>query len=73
MDSAQSRIESPFLTTKQAAEYLGGISPRTLEGYRYRGIGPDHYKLSQRRVYYKKVDLDTWAEKQRVTTRHFDQ
>lgn len=41
---------------KRAAEYLG-ISPRTLQGYRTKGGGPEFIKISHKVVRYKIADL----------------
>ena len=48
-------------TTRQAADYLGSISPRTLDTMRSRGGGPVFVKLG-RRVAYRKRDLDQWLD-----------
>ncbi|MCW4014259.1 MAG: helix-turn-helix domain-containing protein [Candidatus Bathyarchaeota archaeon] len=59
---------SPFMDTRQAATYLGGLSPRTLEKYRLTGEGPVFYKITSR-CFYKREDLDEWAEsRRRVST-----
>lgn len=46
---------------KRAAEYLG-ISPKTLQGYRVKGGGPEYRKIGERSVRYKVADLIKWAE-----------
>ena len=46
---------------KRAAEYLG-ISPRTLQGYRTKGGGPEFVKISHKVVRYKIADLMNWTE-----------
>ncbi|MFA7275361.1 MAG: hypothetical protein WC043_01000 [Pseudobdellovibrionaceae bacterium] len=46
---------------KRAAIYLG-ISPRTLQGYRVKGGGPEFLKISHKVVRYKVADLIKWAE-----------
>jgi len=48
-----------YLTTKQAAEYLG-LSPRTLERMRRNGGGPV-YRKHGRHVLYHINDLDAWS------------
>jgi hypothetical protein len=50
-----------YWRTKTAAKYLS-LSPRTLEKFRSKGIGPDYYRLGKRRVVYLKHDLDIWAQ-----------
>lgn len=58
---------SPFLPTKDAAEFLG-LSNKTLESMRVRGGGPPFYKFG-RRVLYNQGELQTWAEsRRRVST-----
>lgn len=47
-----------FLTTAQAAAYVSR-SPRTLEGYRSRGVGPRYHRRDGR-VVYRRSDLDAW-------------
>lgn len=49
-----------YMTTDQAAELLG-VSPRTLEDWRYRGCGPSYRKLG-RSVRYLKSQVIEWAE-----------
>ena len=53
------RKESPFLATKQAAQYVG-LSPRTLEKMRTEGGGPS-YRKHGRYVRYHLADLDAWS------------
>lgn len=49
-----------FLTTKDAAEYLG-LQRTTLEAWRCRGGGPKFGKFG-RSVRYKLTDLEAWVE-----------
>lgn len=52
--------EKVWLTTKQAAEYIG-VSTQHLEGLRCKGGGPRYYKPNGARVIrYKYADLDAW-------------
>lgn len=53
-----------FLSTKQAASYLG-VSRQLLEALRQSGEGPRYTKL-QRIVRYAIDDLDQWMSSQRV-------
>jgi hypothetical protein len=50
-----------FVTTPQAAEYLGGLKPNTLEGWRIQGIGPAYHKVG-RLVRYSLDDLDAYLK-----------
>lgn len=48
------------LDVKEAAELLG-LSTDTLEGYRYRGVGPRYFMpKGTRRVWYAERDLLAW-------------
>jgi len=48
------------LDVKEAAELLG-LSTDTLEGYRYRGVGPRYFMPNgTRRVWYAERDLLAW-------------
>jgi excisionase family DNA binding protein len=49
------------LTTREAASYLG-VSPRTLEDWRFRGGGPVFRKIGRRIVRYQRADLDAFLE-----------
>ncbi|HEX2581788.1 MAG TPA: helix-turn-helix domain-containing protein [Dongiaceae bacterium] len=50
---------SPFLSTKQAAFYVG-LSPRTMEELRTRGGGP-RFRRHGNSVRYHIDDLDSWS------------
>ncbi len=50
-----------YIDEKRAAEYLG-LSPRTLQGYRVKGGGPEFLKISHKVVRYKIADLLEWIK-----------
>lgn len=58
--AADAKKGSPFLTTEQAAQYLG-LSRQALEKMRRQGRGP-RYRKHGRYVRYHIADLDTWSE-----------
>lgn len=53
-------MERTYLTTAQAAERLG-LQPRTLERWRWTGVGPRFRKLGGA-VRYAQADLDEFAD-----------
>lgn len=55
------------LSTRQAAEYLGGVPENTLRYWRYAGVGPRSYRLG-RRCYYDIADLDRWIDQSKSAT-----
>ena len=55
--------ERHYLSTREAAEYLG-LSARTLDRYRVSGEGPVFHRFGGR-VRYTRADLDAWAAKRR--------
>jgi hypothetical protein len=57
------------LDAKEASQLLG-VSVDTLEGYRYRGVGPRYFSPNgSRRVWYAERDLLAWlAEGMRHST-----
>jgi hypothetical protein len=57
--AAQARKASPFLSTEQAAFYLG-LSARKLQAMRKAGIGPA-FRRHSRHVRYHIDDLDSWS------------
>ena len=58
--AAIARKGSPYLTTKQAAHYLG-LSPRTLEKMRSKGVGPRFHLIGLRSKRYLVRELDKWS------------
>ena len=67
--AANAKKGSPFLSTKQAAHYIG-LSPRTLERMRRTGEGP-RYRKHGRYVRYHIAELDVWSDS-RAKTRTVD-
>jgi excisionase family DNA binding protein len=56
-----------WLTTTEAAEYIGG-KPGTMEIWRFKGQGPAFHKIGTR-VRYTQEDLDEWlATRKRHST-----
>ena len=60
MDPVPADPEQKF-KTPEAAEYLGGVAPRTLEAWRVYGRGPPYLKVGDL-VVYRRRDLDAWLE-----------
>jgi len=61
-------MENTLFNTKQAASYLGGFNPHTLEKWRHLGRGPVFLKLGYS-VFYDRRDLDAWInDNRRVNT-----
>ena len=52
-------IDSPYLTTNEAAQYLR-LKPRTLNNMRWRGEGP-RYRKHGGKVLYHRRDLEGWS------------
>lgn len=53
------------LSEREAAEYLGPVSVRTLQDWRNRGTGPAYTRLG-RRIAYDVADLDAFLAAERV-------
>ena len=53
------------LSEREAATYLGPVTPRTLQDWRTNGVGPAYSKLG-RRVCYAIEDLDAFVARTRV-------
>jgi excisionase family DNA binding protein len=64
--AAEARKGSPFLSTREAAFYLG-LSFRTLEKMRLTGNGP-RFRKHGRFVRYHIADLDAWSEGRRLSS-----
>ncbi|BBK38295.1 hypothetical protein STAQ_33730 [Allostella sp. ATCC 35155] len=60
--------DNPFLTADEAAALLR-LSPRSLEGFRYRGNGP-RYSKAGRRVLYRRADIEAWIDRQARDNTH---
>ena len=54
-----------LLSQRQVALRLG-VSARTIEGWRARGVGPPFLRLSARAVRYRSSDLEQWLDQRRV-------
>ncbi|QIK62316.1 helix-turn-helix domain-containing protein [Leucobacter viscericola] len=51
----------PIMSTTMLADHLPDVSPRTLEDWRFKGIGPIFVRDEDtRRVYYLKSDVVAW-------------
>ena len=58
-------MENALLNEKEAAQLLG-LTCRTLQKWRYDGIGPAVCKISHRCVRYRLSDLERWIEERIV-------
>jgi hypothetical protein len=58
--AARAKKGSPFLSTEQAAFYLG-VSARKMQAMRRAGTGP-RFRRHSRYVRYHIDDLDRWSE-----------
>jgi predicted DNA-binding transcriptional regulator AlpA len=56
-------MQPKLLDTIRAAEYLGGLKPNTLEGWRVSGKSPRYIKIG-RLVRYDVSDLDEYLAAQ---------
>jgi DNA-binding transcriptional regulator YiaG len=54
-------------TIEEAAAYLG-VSPRTMQNWRYESDKPKFYKPTNKLVYYFKSDLDKWIKENDTAT-----
>ena len=59
------RGTNELLSQRQVAARLG-LSARTIEGWRARGVGPPFLRLSARAVRYRTSDLEQWLDEHRV-------
>lgn len=66
--AARAKKGSPFLSTEQAAFYLG-LSARKLQQMRAAGTGPS-YRRHSRYVRYHIDDLDAWSKDSGTQERH---
>ena len=53
--------QNRLLRQGEAASLLN-VSPRTLEGWRYRGAGPKYCVLSAKCIRYRQFDLLSWLK-----------
>ena len=66
--AAKAKKGSPFLSTEQAAFYLG-LSPRRLQQMRAAACGPA-FRRHSRFIRYHIDDLDAWSEMSRSGRQH---
>lgn len=62
LKAAKAKKGSPFLTTKEAAFYLG-LKPHTLVKMRMESRGPGH-RNHGRYIFYHIDDLEAWSKAQ---------
>lgn len=63
MTVAERQAWKNYLDTKAAAAYLG-VTSKTLERWRWKGGGPEYFKVGAR-VMYRGDLLDEWLETRR--------
>lgn len=59
------RMTDGFLTTREAAAWLK-VTPWLMNDWRRRGVGPTYFRLGDRLIRYRKVDLAAWLQGRRV-------
>jgi excisionase family DNA binding protein len=52
-----------FLSVQQLADWLG-VPRRTIDGWRYRGVGPRGYRIG-RHVRYRRAEVEAWLSERR--------
>lgn len=62
---ASSQVSDSIIPESEGAEHTG-LSERTLQRLRLTGRGPPYYQLSDRRIGYRRSDIDAWLAKRRV-------
>ncbi len=60
-------MKHTLVATPEAAKYIGGIKPTTMEIWRVQGVGPRYIKCG-RLVRYRIDDLDAYLEAQTRTS-----
>jgi predicted DNA-binding transcriptional regulator AlpA len=58
-------FSSPLLSETEAALILG-ITVRTLQGWRARGIGPTHLRVAPKIVRYRTEDIVEWMKERSI-------
>ena len=56
-----------WVSPQGAADYIGNVTVKTLEFWRYSGAGP-RYTKAGRRVLYRRDWIDEWLEGRSVTS-----
>lgn len=65
----QPTVSTPLPLTETEAAKIVGVQPRTLQNWRYRGMGPPFLRYSARCIRYRLEDLLAWqASRSRVST-----
>jgi predicted DNA-binding transcriptional regulator AlpA len=62
------QLEDVLLDERAAARFLA-VTPRTLQNWRQKRIGPRWYAYSSRCVRYRRSDLDAWLATRTATLR----
>jgi predicted DNA-binding transcriptional regulator AlpA len=64
ISARDTRNEPPLLHSEAEVEALTGISKKTLQGWRLRGIGPRWIRAGQRLIRYPSSSLRQWLDAQ---------
>mgnify|MGYP003114781027 FL=1 len=60
MQTEVTELQKEILTINDLCELLS-VTPKTVHGWRYRGIGPTSFKAGKH-VRYKRSDVEAWIE-----------
>ena len=50
-----------LINEREAAKFLN-LEPRTMQGYRRKGGGPEFIRISSRCIRYRRIGLKKWAD-----------
>ena len=62
LHNSEQLFAGDLITEREAAEILG-ISPHTLENWRWNGIGPNFCRVGARMVRYRRTDLADFVQR----------
>lgn len=65
-DEIAANVRNPYLTVKEAAQYLR-VSSQTLDKLRHYGGGPEFVRISARCIRYERAALDAWMTSRRAS------
>ncbi len=69
MSTTDELDSQPRLLCEKDAAKLLSASPRTLQAWRVKGVGPTFVRIG-RTIRYRTVDLSAWIEARVVTSEH---
>lgn len=66
MNKLSGKQGNPYVIDENEAAAFMGISPKTLQGWRTRRMGPPYVRIARKCIRYRKTDLQAYMDERVV-------